>query len=312
MAGDTGKRKALIQKFKAIFHLSSRSESTPKLSSRPTLETLPPELRCRILSALATLDDLKSAVRASPVLYQQYRADRKSILGSVLRHTLGDQVFVDAYAVQTSAPLVRPPYLAAHLAVQLCMTEYQTNRKNPSLVSRECVVGDLVGMAAFYTFTVKPLMEGGIPRLLLCNLKREAQLGFLSATERTRILRAMYRFQLWCNLYGTGELATTRIWGVDPFDMLLYFFEVFEPWEAEEISCIHKIFMGIYHWVFKWDVDGDSIRFVDSYGVERLIPLSQPLDNIGEWFLLARRKAEKPENSVGTLTGIAAPGNQCL
>ncbi len=276
-------RRALVERLKVVFRHGQPPEISPGsheslrglssaniqlLASTPSanLESLPPELRCQILSSLPTLDDLKSAVYASPVLYQQYRQDRKPILDSVLRRTLGDKVVVDAYAVQKSAPMERPPYLAADLAIQVFMMEYQEYYTNPSVVSGACAVGDLIGMAAFYSSTIQPLLQR-VPAMLLRNLDRSLQPGPLSKTEQARILRALYRFQLWCNLHGTSDIAAARDRAVDPVDMLKYFFEVFEPWETEEISCIHELFLDLYDRIFakiRWDFDRHSIRFVNS------------------------------------------------
>lgn len=236
----------------------------PSLPSR--LETLPSELGAHILASLTRLSDLKAAVHASPILYKQYRENRKSVLYNVLRQALGDKAFVDAYAVQTSAPLELPPYLPAFLAVQSHMSTHQQYSSAPSTVFDECAVEELIGMAAFYISTISPLLKR-IPEKLLRNLDRSLKLeGGLRSVERLRIARALYRFQLWCNLYGTGDGAACRDQTVDHFDMLVYFFEVFPAWEIEEISCIHAFFMDMYDRIFvdiRWDLHKDSIRFVD-------------------------------------------------
>jgi hypothetical protein len=129
-------------------------------------------------------------------------------------------------------------------------------------------VEELVGIAAFYSFTIQRLLAL-VPDRLLRNLDRSLtvdDLGRLSLVERTRLIRALYRFQLWCNLYGTREGAACRDFTVDHYDMLVYFFEVFRPWEIEEISCIHALFVDRYDLVFadiRWDLHEHSIRFAD-------------------------------------------------
>lgn len=311
--------KGLVHRIKTLIRRSSltkrqqpqrrtgSSVPSPNLQTLHTtpssrLECLPAELRCQILSSFSNLDDLKSTAHASPVLYQQYRADRKIILDSVLRQTLGDKVFVDAYAVQKSLPLEGPAELPVNLGVQFFMMEYQKHYSGPSLISSECTVEDLIGMAAFYTSTIKPLLVS-IPAMLLRNLNRSLQLGSLSSTERTRITRALYRFQMWCNLYGTSDIAAARDWPLDPFDMLMYFFEVFQPWEIEEISCIHTFFMDMYDRIFvdvRWDLDSSSIRFLDSPGDSLLggpVDLSWGDDDGGECCVMIQR------SELRTLTG---------
>lgn len=251
-------------------HVERDAELLPRETPLCRLEGLPPELRTQVLSSLASLDDLKAAVHASPVLYQQYRTDRKRVLYDVLQRTLGERGFVDAFAVQQSAPLEHPPYLPRHLAAQVLMMSYKEHCSNPSAISRECTAADLVGMAAFYSGTMRSLMRR-VPDKMLRNLDRSLRRGHLSSVERARFLRALYRFQLWCNLYGSSEgaVAGDRAIKFDPFDMLMYFFEVFQPWEIEEISCVYAFFMDLYYRIFvdiRWDLEEHSIRFVNTPG----------------------------------------------
>lgn len=69
-----------------------------------TLESLPAELRHKILALVLDMEDLKALVLASPVFHQQYLLNRKAFLRRTLKAALGN-VFVDAYAVHTSALL---------------------------------------------------------------------------------------------------------------------------------------------------------------------------------------------------------------
>jgi hypothetical protein len=56
------------------------TDSTPAV----TLETLPAELRRRILLCIQNLEDLRTLVLASPVFYQQDLLDLKPLLGAAL------------------------------------------------------------------------------------------------------------------------------------------------------------------------------------------------------------------------------------
>jgi hypothetical protein len=248
-------------------HIEQPPLEIPPLAAPSRLETLPSELGSQILAWLCHLDDLKAAVHASPVLYSQYRENRKRILYNTLQRTLGDRILVDAYAVQTSTPLKHRPSLPAELAAQAHMIRYRQHCSNPSAIFRDCTAEELVGMAAFYSFTIKHLLAL-VPDRLLRNLDRSLTIdndGRLSLVEWTRIVRALYRFQLWCNLYGTREGAACRDLTVAEGDILVYFFEeVFQPWEIEEISCIHALFVDRYDLVFadiRWDLHEHSIRF---------------------------------------------------
>lgn len=84
----------------------------------------------------------------------------------------------------------------------------------------------------------------------------------LSRTEERRLGRALYRFQLHCNLFGVGyhvfdfeERLTFR-----NVDILRIFFCIYEPWEIEEIVCVYifakKTFDQVFDDVGPLDFDG--------------------------------------------------------
>lgn len=254
---------------------AATASSPPPSPSR--LESLPAELRSQLLAALTDVQDLRATIRASPVLHQQYRQDRRRVLDSVLRNTLGDRVFVDACTVQLTVPRVNPPPGFARplpgtraKVVRACMEGYAEFVADPAILSDFCGTADFIAMAAFYLATIVPLREK-LRRALLRNLHpapREKKP--LSRMEQTRLTRALYRFQLWCHVYGTPPDRPVMPGGeydaMDPSDVLGVFFEMFPPWEIEEISCIDRFFREKYERVFariRWDVHGDSLRFVN-------------------------------------------------
>lgn len=82
-----------------------------------------------------------------------------------------------------------------------------------------------------------------------------------------RLLRALYRFQLCCNLFGKG-VDSSRLYfrglNFDSDDILTIFLCLFEPWEIEEITCIYFFSKEMYHQIFKeigWDVHPDNPKF---------------------------------------------------
>lgn len=79
-------------------------------------------------------------------------------------------------------------------------------------------------------------------------------------------MRALYRFQLCCNLFGQGRHGTPgrpRL-SFRSVDVLDKFICIFEPWQIEEIACIHAFAEKMYDQVFRdiaWDVDENSPKF---------------------------------------------------
>lgn len=96
------------------------------------------------------------------------------------------------------------------------------------------------------------------------NSNPAAQNPPLSRTEEIRIMRALYRFQLWCNLFGRSES------GFDEVRILDMFFGHYEPWEVEEINSVHFFakdgFFTDLYWDF--DISNDRIFAADGFHFE--------------------------------------------
>ncbi len=80
--------------------------ATP-LPSGPLLESLPAEMRTKILLIMPDLPTLRSLVRASPVMHAQYLHDRYDVLRTCLRREL-DDVYPDAYICAMTDVRFRP------------------------------------------------------------------------------------------------------------------------------------------------------------------------------------------------------------
>ncbi|KAL7783147.1 hypothetical protein V8C43DRAFT_309678 [Trichoderma afarasin] len=223
------------------------------------IESLPWLIRYNVMVRL-DLSDLNALARASPILYRQVKQDRPRILYGELKTMLGNTL-VDAYAVyQTS----RPPFTTVIRnteVVQPFLESYanklQTEKAGPSLgdLSEEAIVA----MWTFQTTIVAPIVEvfarwtlGNISNLVetqdyevslppdgdgphASRLEIE-----LSATERMRILRGMYRFQLYCHLFGARCRGKPRFGYpyIELIDVIGLVYDLFEPWEFEEFVCI--------------------------------------------------------------------------
>ncbi|KAL2015312.1 hypothetical protein VTK56DRAFT_5890 [Thermocarpiscus australiensis] len=254
----------------AAIHMSQRAQPSSSHATQPTptasmLETLPSELRLQVISHISDLHDLKALVLASPVFYQQYRLDRKHVLSQVLVSTLGS-FLVDAHAVQRSATLYSPPRPLPLDAMREFIQNYTLRRfAVPELVLEDCTLADLVDMAAFQQSVARPLSLK-CAALFLQHLDPSLEVGSLSGTEQTRLLRALYRFQLYCNLFGQGpKPGEYRVVArLDNAETLALFFGAFNPWEVEEIDCIYTLIRNKYDAVLdaiQCDLARDKQRF---------------------------------------------------
>lgn len=222
-------------------------------STRATLESLPAELRLQILFDTADVADLRALAIASPIFRQQYMLDRRRLLQHALEKALGS-VCADALAVMMFAHLREDggelPEYQVQVSLNYC---YEDSGKGcGTAVLQKCGAGDLEAIAGFYLDNIRPLMEY-CPQAFLTqrDCSTPLEVGALTKTERTRFLRSLYRFQLFCELFGLKEASDDDVVNaLTGADVLKTFFGTFEPWEAEEVVCIGRLITLKYDQVF--------------------------------------------------------------
>jgi hypothetical protein len=230
------------------------------------LESLLPDLRHLLLSIL-DLPSLKSLVCASPVFHEQYVIARRTLLCQCLDNTLG-VVAADAWAAYLSGepnPLPSTTRIGdwdpSPTAAVDFLKSYEERRCSSrySLLREQLTVEEAVGISEFHLRIVLPL-AGKFMTQALANLWdlvhpcANAQLlrEQLSLTEEMRLLRALYRFQIGCNLFGNGRRHLGDSFGhttpetLNPTQLSYEFFHQFQPWEYEEIACIYAFALTKY------------------------------------------------------------------
>jgi len=231
-------------------------------STYPTLENIPPELRYQILTFL-NLEELHALVHASPVFHQDYLRNRKSLLRECLETTLHSVVVDARFAYKTG--------LAGFLDkrsvqnVTQMVKDYQDQRHSSSYSAES----EIIDIVMFYFSVIKPLTRR-YTEWTLSNLAQETNskqiYGPLSRTEGTRVLRAFYRFQLFCNLFGVVNHKSLQPNRSDftSIDILRIFIGLFEPWEVEEIASIYAFSKEHYDKILHdihWDLHEKNPKF---------------------------------------------------
>lgn len=193
-------------------------------SSTPTLETLPAKLRIEILSYLTDLNDLRAAVRASPILHQQYLLSRQRLLGNSLKAALRSQL-VDAYIHRRSSTtneqcLDRPQHNSeSRPALTVVKEDYGELRSaSPGICTEDrvlerCGLEDLTDMASFYRAVVQPLLKDcltyGPEALESLRFENRPEASSLGNNTRARLQGAIYRYYIYQNLVGTNDKTTS-------------------------------------------------------------------------------------------------------
>jgi hypothetical protein len=236
------------------------------------LEKLPPEVRRQILFTL-DLDCLKTLTHASPVYHQQFLLDRKPLLRDCLENTLRS-VAIDAHAVYLSSSASFSNSRTKDSVAQF-LQYYQDRRRGPQhSFLTELSIDEAMSVVSFHTSIIQPLAQ----KYTLWALDNFAKMTGsahihepLSRTEETRLLRALYRFQLCANLFGTQpdqEYVNGHMLDYDsrlePMDIRCLFAGLYEPWEVEEMVCICRFAKDKYNQIFDaicWDVDENNPKF---------------------------------------------------
>lgn len=243
-----------------------------KLQWNCYLEKLPSEVRRHILYLLR-FEELRALIHASPVFHQQYILDRRSLLLKSLMPVPGN-VAVDACAAYHSR-WADYEDLCTKEEVTHFLQSYQNRRcsTQPSNFAAKLTEDQAASIVTFHLSVVKPLtrLYHGWALANLTNQtegKSEDQADDkpLTKTEETRLFRAFYRFQLCCNLFGTGRHRPLLCYRLDfrSVDILASFFCLFEPWEVEEIVCIYTFAKAKYTEIFqkiRWDVHEENPKF---------------------------------------------------
>lgn len=115
-------------------------------------------------------------------------------------------------------------------------------------------------MATSQFIIIKPLAQH-YTGWMLNNLAKEKEIDdpqnheSLSRTEETRLVRALYSFELYCNLgisHYKFDQPRLRFRNVD----VLIFLCRYEPWEVEEIACVYTLAKKVFG-QFLNDIHGD-------------------------------------------------------
>lgn len=234
------------------------SHSTPQ----PTLEDLPVEVQGLILANTPSLQSLSAFVHASPGLHRVYLGDRLRILRSVVGNMLRGMV-VDALGTHHSGTNLFQETRELSLLWAFLKEHEAKYDTAESVWIAQLSFEDAVQLAHFHVLVIEPLAERYASWALASLPTEPEEGGFrqqpLSDTERRRMQHTLYRLQLFCNICGR-EARGSRDRIENNVDRLRIL-QMFQPWEVEQILCVHGFFKDIYPDYFRqvaWDLNMDK------------------------------------------------------
>jgi hypothetical protein len=231
-------------------------------AAAPSLESVPAELRLRVLSTMPDLESLGSLIQASPMYLAQFRLDRESLLSGYLEADLCGEVLIDAVAAFSSTSSKIGPRTDPNSNVTDFLDLYGWWRytRSDMAMLKSMSLADIRRITSNHASTVRPL-AAQISRWFLKSFKpsvidvrpegttiseiksvpTNVWYDGMSCTERRRVLRGLYRFQIFCNLFGGEQYQSFT-----SEEIQRIFFCQFDGWEVEEMCCFRK-------WIeYKW------------------------------------------------------------
>ncbi|KAF5982008.1 hypothetical protein FBULB1_4510 [Fusarium bulbicola] len=237
---------------------------SPKTPSLSKFEQLPFEIRNGIFLAIDSLSDLSALVHASPIFHEQYRLDRAFWLWHCLQLEMGN-VYIDAYiADQCNAREFR--FKRTREKILLLIEDYKSHRSlSTDIFTKHPDEDEILSIVTFHSSVIRPLIHHYVS-WTRSNMAPLSSPKEISKTEERRIMRGLYRFQIFSNLFGPARHRGFRhgesLLGDE--ERLGLFLDGFEGWEVEEMLCINVFMHAKYDSVFQqvqWDLHPDNPSF---------------------------------------------------
>ena len=209
--------------------------------SQLQLTSLSPELKCAIFTSLPDVTSTKSLALTSSSFYYTFLDAQSLILTQVLQNQIATDLLHGAFAASKASKL--PVWTKQ--AVRDFLTEYfgtsvphKTHRWSLSEALHVSKIHSCVEFFAteFASFALSK------------NRTMHGSNAAPSFTESIRIRRVLYRFELYCNLFrkpGFDRMVRGErncLIQPSPFEaqeLRGIFFDMFSPWENEQLGCIH-------------------------------------------------------------------------
>ncbi|KAI1736191.1 hypothetical protein F4680DRAFT_432874 [Xylaria scruposa] len=208
------------------------------------LHDLVPELLFLILQALDDPRDLQSVIKASAQCFRVYARSQGLILSSVLKNAILPEALHHAVACERIPATPSDPRLQQIQPLEAFLDKYfQAN-------SFELPTGypTAVALCRLYSQISYFIDDYSTRAMRALDLEPDAgrtmALLALSSTERARLQRAFFRYELYCRVFPVKHDA--RYCSLVPAKaQFTQFLARIQPWEAEEMCCVHHYFTSL-------------------------------------------------------------------
>lgn len=195
------------------------------------IEKLSIELVRMVLSAIPDVASLREAALSCPLFYRAFFDAETAITTQVLLNQIDASVLPEATAASESSSL--RPHDPEPQSRQDIFDFVARNLRQRPTPPKSWLLGEALRLGRLH-FHVDGLARM-LARAALTQHPLNSTAAIPTSQERWRIERALYRFEIYCNLFRESpQVASSVYW-----EQKRLFFENFAPWENEQLGCVH-------------------------------------------------------------------------
>ncbi|GAM86201.1 hypothetical protein ANO11243_042130 [Dothideomycetidae sp. 11243] len=259
------------------------------MSQTSPVASLSIELLQSVLSYLPDVTSLQAAATSCRAFHHAFQGAQGIIATLVLSNQIDISVLPEAIAADTSAAIGSRNVSDIMQKLHQRYDRPCSTRQMFRLGRFHHLVSDLAGR---FATTVISAFEPHWPK------------DAISLREKRRIERSIYRFEIFCNLFRSSDMAREE---------QSSFFSRLAPWENEQLGCIHDflvrlvspafddvaehdVFWGVCHVTYGVGVGSPYTQHLLSHGVAKIQEIADTETYADRWKLLQGDKPAKPNH----------------
>jgi len=200
------------------------------------IEGLSVELVRMILSGVQDVPSLHAAVLSSPLFYRAFWGAETDITTQVVLNQIDSSVLPEAIAASESS-LLSGNGSDGQVTLDF-ITQNLSRRPTPP---RAWSLPEALRLGQLHIYVVS--LAKKFAMAVMNEPSFRCSDSVITSQEISRIERALYRFEIYCNLFRKSTPTRVQPGAFDAQNQL--FFASFAPWENEQLGCIHDFLARI-------------------------------------------------------------------
>lgn len=206
------------------------------LKPSSALERVPLEIAQHILTSIDDISSLVSTVLACPFLYHAFTSAEEYITRQVLFQHVNPALINDAVLAYDTSHRT----FWSDVDVRQILSQYFDTDKPPFLAWKLSRAIPIAKLHNDIHYLATELASHAIAKIPASEEEPDSAHMPLSTNEITRIERTLYRFEIYCNVFGRYAQFTF----IPGAEQRAVFFSKFAPWENEQLGCVHDYLAG--------------------------------------------------------------------